>query len=283
MSWDFDKIPKYVINLDKRTDRWKHFESQPGLPDFQNIRRYSAVDGNALNIDNDKRVSLFTHLNILRGERRSHWDINTKGGIGCYMSHVNIWEEFQNSQYEVALVMEDDIILSKDSANTLKTWIKESKVMQNTDLWDFCILAPTKGIETSSKDRKPLMPLYKDDPTCIRLELFNCMVAYLITKKGVRKIMPHIYPIEGHIDWFLSASSQLKIINVCAPSKPLFKYKYTVTDIHKSSSCKICDVMTDFDKNSEVLPTWRVVTFRLEEILIISAILYTMYRIGRKK
>jgi hypothetical protein len=50
MFWDFDKIPKYVINLDKRTDRWKHFESQPGLPDFHNIRRYSAVDGNALNI-----------------------------------------------------------------------------------------------------------------------------------------------------------------------------------------------------------------------------------------
>ena len=155
--------------------------------------------------------------------------------------------------------------------------------MENTDVWDFCILAPTKGIETSSKDNKTLVPLYKDDPTCFRLELFNCMVAYLITKKGIRKIMPEIYPIQGHIDWVLSSCSQLKIVNVCTPSKPLFKYKYTVTDIHKDSSCKICDVMTDFDKHSEVLPTWRVITFRIEEVLIISAILYAFYRIGKKK
>ena len=283
MSWDFDKIPKYVINLDKRTDRWKHFQSQPGLPDFHNIRRYSAIDGNALNIENNTRISLFTRLNITRGERRSHSEINTKGGIGCYLSHVNIWEEFQNSQDEVALVMEDDIILSKDSADTLKRWIKESKVMQNPALWDFCILAPTKNIQTSSNDKKTVIPLYKDDPTCIRLELFNCMVAYLITKKGVHKIMPHIYPIQGHIDWVLSACSELKIVNVCAPNKSLFKYKYTVTDIHKSSECKICDVMTDYEKSSEILPRWRVVTFRIEEILIISAILYTIYHIGKKK
>ena len=283
MSWDLDKIPKYVINLDRRRDRWQHFQAQPGLADFPNIRRWSGVDGKLLNIKNDTRVSLFTRSNIAKGQRRSHAELNTKGGVGCYMSHVNVWEDFLNGSSEVALVFEDDIILTKDSAKILKTWLKGSPVMQNHEMWDFCILAPHQYLTLPHLDTKRSGPLYNGDPTCFRLERFTSMLAYLITKKGVRKAMPHIYPIQGHIDWVLSICSQLDIINLCAPGKPLFKYKTTVTDIHKDGECQICDVMSDFEKDSEIVPRWRLNTYKMEELIFVVGLIYVMYRMGKQK
>ena len=60
MNWDLDTIPKYVINLDRRKDRWISFNKASGIPQLTNLERWSATDGKTINIDNDERVSLFT-------------------------------------------------------------------------------------------------------------------------------------------------------------------------------------------------------------------------------
>ena len=273
-QWSFDSIPKYVINLDRRRDRWQQFQSEPGVSEFTNIRRFSGVDGGRLNIDDDKRVALFTKNNIAKGERRSHAELNTKGGVGCYLSHVGVWQDFLNSSSEVALVFEDDVKLEKGTAKRIQNWLSASAVMQNTDMWDFCILSPS-----GRAIREGLVS--PDDPTVFNLKQFTCMVCYLITKRGVRNIMPHVFPIEGHVDWFLSIAGQMNIIKLCCPMVRLVGYHSSPTDIHMASGCAICNVKTDFEKTSTILSNWRVNTYRFEEALLAIGFVGMIYLMNR--
>lgn len=268
MSWSFEKAPKYVINLDRRRDRWTSFQQSSGFEKLSNLRRWSGTDGKLINLDNDNRVSLITKFNIIRSTRRSHMELNTKGGVGCYISHVEVWKNFlEKGDGEVGIIFEDDALIDLITLEKLQRFIKSSDVIKNADLWDFCILAPHSGAIKHGA-------MYPGDNTCMRLMEFTGLTGYLFTKKGIRKIMPHIYPIQAHIDWFISVCAQLQIVDICTPPKSLIPIRYSTTDIQKYNNCDICDVKTDFQKDSTIIPLWRLRTYQFEELVLILGIIF---------
>jgi GR25 family glycosyltransferase involved in LPS biosynthesis len=274
MSWSFDTIPKYVINLDRRHDRWYVFNTGSGVEDLTNLRRWSATDGKTINVDNDNRISLFTKYSITRGKRRSHMELNTKGGVGCYISHTDVWKNFlEKSESNVGLILEDDAIINSDTLENIKTFINNSHVMQNSDLWDFCILAPHAGAKMDGM-------MYPGDKTCMRLKEFSGFTGYLFTKKGINKVLPNLFPIQGHIDWYICISSQLNLVEVCCPVKPLIRVNLSFTDIQKFNGCDICDIETDFGKDSAIVSKWRLRMYQIEEIFLALSLIYL---IGKKK
>ena len=277
MEWDLDTIPKYVINLDRRKDRMVSFNSGSGVPMLTNLERWSGTDGKIINIDTDDRVSLFTKYNIIRGIRRSHMELNSKGGVGCYISHVEVWKHFlETSTSEVGLVFEDDVILDEGAVARIKDFIEKSTVLRDSTMWDFCILSPYFG-------NKKHEPIHSDDPYCIRLIEFNGLTGYFINKKGIKKILPMVYPIQGHVDWFLSICAQLQYLDLAAPPKSLLRVRMSRTDIQSGKKCEICDLSTDFDKDSYVLPKWRTAQLHIEEIVLIGFALYFGLRFVRNK
>lgn len=276
MSWDFNSIPKYLINLDRRRDRLQQFQSQPGVADFSNLRRWPAVDGSKLNIIDDKRVSVFTKSNILKGKRRSHSELSTKGGVGCYFSHVAVWQDFMNSSSEVALVLEDDVQIDINAGERIAQFIANSAVIKNTELWDFCILSPHGWSKKGG-------PILMDDPLCVELKEFTSLAGYLINKNGVRKIMPHVFPVEGHVDWFLTISKQVGIINLCTPYRRLLGYNLSKTDIQVTNDCDVCDVKTDYKKTSVLVPRWRLSTYRLEELVLTIGLIGVLFSFTQKR
>lgn len=42
---DIRRCPTFVINLDRRKDRWLEFAAQPTLKEFDRLERFSAVEG----------------------------------------------------------------------------------------------------------------------------------------------------------------------------------------------------------------------------------------------
>ena len=277
MSWDFDSIPKYVINLDRRRDRWNEFQNMSGVDSLQNLRRWSAVDGKLIDLQIDTRVSMFTKYNIIRGERRSHMELNSKGGVGCYLSHVEVWKDFlQKSPSEVGLVLEDDINLTKQSVTNIKDFIASSEVIQNSALWDFCIMSMFSGFKSGG-------PMYPGDDKCMRLMEFAGFHAYFITKKGIRKMLPLLFPIQGHIDWFVSICSQLQYIDLACSPRALVFQRLSPTDIQKTPICKICDLDANFQKDSTVIPNWRLRTLQFEEIIVLLAGMYIIGTFINKK
>ena len=81
--------------------------------------------------------------------------------------------------------------------------------------------------------------------------------------------MPLALPIQGHLDWFVSICAQLQNIDVCCPLKSLVGVRVTKTDIHKSISCDICDLDTDFTKDKAVISRNRLRMFQLEEFFLV--------------
>ena len=107
----------YLINLDRRPDRWYEFVEQSKELELP-ISRFSAVDG----------------LEISKSELRLPPSV-----AACWMSHQAVAREFLETGAEYCLVMEDDIELNHTSIAGLKNLWEKS--LQNIDLLQigFCV------------------------------------------------------------------------------------------------------------------------------------------------
>ncbi|MBD9446510.1 glycosyltransferase family 25 protein [Rhizobium sp. RHZ01] len=99
-------IGAYVINLDSSSKRWAEVSSQATLAGMQ-IDRVPGVDGNAIPAT---QRSGFNEKAFLRSNGRQM----LPGEYGCYRAHIRALEVFLSSDYENAIIMEDDVELRHD-------------------------------------------------------------------------------------------------------------------------------------------------------------------------
>jgi glycosyl transferase, family 25 len=149
--------------------------------------RFSAVDGS---VEWDR---------LVRGVDVSEFRRNVgrevlPGEIGCYHSHLTVWRALVDSPYEVALVLEDDVLFHEDFMLALETAI----TVRNS--WDIvklnCIRA--KQPVTRLKVGGYSLNAY--------LGPFTGMGAYLISREfAARQLAEHspiVQPIDHAIDRF---------------------------------------------------------------------------------
>ena len=119
------KIEKvYVVNLDDREHRWNLFENLNNPL----IHRVSAVD---------TRENWFAHRNyglelVPYGKSTDHYFTQSKGAVGCYLSHYEIWTDIIKNDIKWALVLEDDA-----NVECVEKYLEndgEVKIKENTDL-----------------------------------------------------------------------------------------------------------------------------------------------------
>jgi len=107
-----------VINLDYRIEKWNNI-----LKNFKdtnvNLKRYNAIKGSELNIQ----------TNILK-----------PGELGCFHSHINLWQQCIDNNQSFIIVAEDDIIKPNDfDYNYICSAIKE---LSGID-WDILYMSQT--------------------------------------------------------------------------------------------------------------------------------------------
>ncbi|GET93434.1 glycosyl transferase-like protein [Leishmania tarentolae] len=94
-SFSLERI--FVINLDRRPDRWSAIQavcSRAGLPE-ERTERISAVEGSLVNVQAAHRCGFVSALGLRRlKEPPEHhiWgmDLN-KAALGCALSHIHLW------------------------------------------------------------------------------------------------------------------------------------------------------------------------------------------------
>lgn len=92
----------YLINLARSNERLKACARQFEAFDLP-FERIDAVDGDDLsNTDMD---ALY---NFSQSAYHKHL---TSGEIGCYLSHIRVWQKIVDEQLDYAVVLEDDVIL----------------------------------------------------------------------------------------------------------------------------------------------------------------------------
>jgi GR25 family glycosyltransferase involved in LPS biosynthesis len=235
---DIRTCPTYVINLDRRPDRWKEFSTQPALKKFTQLQRFSAVDGKTLELFKDDRISLHTRENIKANYRRSHYEINTAGAIGASFSHITIWQNFLKGDAEYLVVFEDDTIVNKDYLSIVDKLIPTLPEGQ----WDMWLL----GTHRWGLDGKPLVK--GSLKHWWNVSSFTGAHAYVLSRKGAAILLENPYPIETHIEYYICNCAKFKGLKLIKHWALRMTYFAETTEIADSdtflnrTTCPLCAI-----------------------------------------
>lgn len=250
---DIRVCPTYVINLDRRTDRWSTFSKQHILSQFKSLERFSAVDGSKLDTQNDERISMHTRQNIFYKTRRSHYEICTPGAIGASLSHISIWEEFLKGDAEYVVVFEDDTVVDEKALTYIDTLIPKLP-----DEWDMWLL----GCHRWAFKGKPLE---KNSPKgWWSVSAFTGAHAYILSRQGAKLLLEEPYPIETHIEYYISACSLLKGLKVIRHWALRMSYFAEIDQTDDSDTfdgrknCPVCYIPDNYPEEGFYMSYWRM-------------------------
>ena len=197
------KTKALVINLPHNEDRLIQFKSLYQNADIKNLplEVFPAVDGKKIEIKEYVTKEaleqiLFTEKN---GYRLRHRDL-TRGGVGCYLSHVSIYKQLlQDPDHDYYIIFEDDAIFHPD----VFKYIKFVMTRPPKD-WDLILFGRIrcKCEKTSSIFEKA--------------KFFWGLFGYAINKKGAQKVIENFEKtgIDMQIDSAMSKMSQNDQLNV---------------------------------------------------------------------
>ena len=174
------RLQTVVINLDRAHERMAGMEkglSEIDLP----FNRFSAIDGKK-QWDEVKKLVDFNQF-----QRHVGGGV-MPGEIGCYLSHLAVWREYQNSTCDVLLVLEDDVCFGEDFIEALQLATEASRS------WDILKLNKIRAKQPISQYRlgRWSVNAYLGPSTG--------MGAYLIKPSVIRRLLPNMLPITNPID-----------------------------------------------------------------------------------
>ena len=173
-------LPVWLISLPRAVQRRKKMDAQlDRLP--LDITVFPGVDGAA----NEQR--LLQSVDIPAFERNMGRKILI-GGIGCYHSHLGVWQEFVASGHPVALILEDDVVFHDDFIQAL------DHALSVRNHWDILKLNAIRAKLPISQGRVGPYTLtaYAGPATGTG--------AYLITREAALRLLPLMLPITRATD-----------------------------------------------------------------------------------
>jgi GR25 family glycosyltransferase involved in LPS biosynthesis len=176
---NFDiKFETYVVNMDKRKDRWEEFVKNANDLKFLNYKRFSAVDGSKLKKTPKLQV-------IFDGN-----DYNMRVGlVGCALSHIKLCTDLINSDQDAYLILEDDLEFTPNFDFKLLHLYNNFK---NYD-WDLVYLGHHLINKDEQAYNKEIMPIAERWDANKSLVLsYGGTGGYFISRKGAIKLLEFI-------------------------------------------------------------------------------------------
>lgn len=195
-----DDFSVYVINLKKNTERLNNFMNEYNKSDLKDIplNVFSAIVGKELDLVN--YITPAAYKQILTSEvlnnRKYHYEL-TRGAVGCYLSHLNIWKKIAESDKKYGLIFEDDVKIANDFFSRMIIGLK--KVPSDWDIY-------TCGIMCLKCDIKPEF---------IKVNRFWGLHGYIIKKESAVLLYNELNKlINKQIDADLSLLIKYKKIKI---------------------------------------------------------------------
>lgn len=275
----------YCINLKHRTDRWERFSNQPELQELMKhytFERFEAVNGSAIDVMKDDRISLRTKRNVKEHIRRDHEELDSAGGVGCYLSHTSVWKKFLERPDPYAMILEDDAVIYNGFLEDFQNALKDVTLLpQVPDVWFFNV--PTQWYyEYKGKPHPTTVKEQNLGPwitnTC------SPFTGYLISKRGAEKLLETAFPLDMHIDLYTCLAGDLNRIFTVAHRNIVIKdylLKAIDSDIRgeDGNTCMICTVPTNYEKRGIVVLNVPILLVGLGAVV---ALLYISQGRGRR-
>lgn len=170
----------WLINLDRAEKRRADMQARLAalaLPYTQ----FRAVDGKA-------EAAALEHTVDRAAYERNTGSHLLPGKIGCYHSHMRVWQELVTSDYPVALILEDDVVFHDDFLTSVDAALS---VMDQWDTIRFnCVRA--KIPVTQSRVGPYKLNAY--------IGPFTGNGAYLIKRETAARLLPNLLPMQRPFD-----------------------------------------------------------------------------------
>ena len=194
-SIDITEVKSHVINLKSNTEKLKRVQkSLNAISIFP--ERFDAVYGKDLDPLYIDKITYPSVQYTIKNGRYIDSNIETLGAIGCYLSHVKLWEALANSNDEMLLILEDDAITNNFSAFQINQFLNE--IIENDPDWDVIFLGYTKPSPSPNADIPITESVYKINEITFQTH------AYLLSKKGALKLLSKAFPIVDQVDSYMS-------------------------------------------------------------------------------
>jgi GR25 family glycosyltransferase involved in LPS biosynthesis len=197
-------IKSWVINLDRNKTRWYNVSASYAKSDISkiNIQRYPAIVGKDLKPELYLSKSALQEFNDCqkRGYRTRHYQLSV-GGIGCFVSHYNIFKILLETDNDMFLIFEDDVIFPKHCMSRLQDILKNAPKD-----WDIILLGFSR------------LHGYKINNEFIKPNGFWGTSSYITNKRGAIKFINEcdVHKIDAQIDAYMSYLSQTNKLNIYA-------------------------------------------------------------------
>ena len=210
----------HVINLDRDTERWESVVSELTSKGVrpQNIQRIRAVDGknlSATELENNATTVARTFC--------------TLGMIGCFLSHRSFWEQTASGTEAYRLVLEDDVVVAESFPEKVGEILDEieTRCPETRDgNWDVIFLGALGCVHPEGKyglnriaafmsggGRTPKQNL-EGAPHCHFPRRPLGAHAYLLSKRGARKLLEACSKASGHVDVVAWGMPDLTVVSV---------------------------------------------------------------------
>jgi glycosyl transferase family 25 len=184
ISDHFDRI--CIINMPRSLKRRAAVLFQIGTMQFKNAGLVEAVDGSSLDLEKMKAEG------SLKWNDWNQRDL-THGEVGCYLSHVKIWNMLVNQGLERVLICEDDIIWRPDANDIADRFMAEVP-----DDWDILHFHSYTGVGSGQQNdigRKRL-----GTHVWRGCNEGGGTVCYAITARGARFLLGRAFPVSYAVD-----------------------------------------------------------------------------------
>jgi glycosyl transferase family 25 len=173
--------PVFVVNLDRSVERMRLFEQEASRAGLSFVR-HSATDGRSIDRTDARLVDAATIAKACDGGL-------SNGELGCYLSHVEVWQTALTQTRPWVLVLEDDARIDQ----------RLSTVLANVDRlpedWEIVILQRESARRQFARQRfLPGVDLLR------HLHIGYYATGYLIHRRALERLAPHLLPVRWPID-----------------------------------------------------------------------------------
>lgn len=196
----------YLINLDSDLKRLECFNSFMVKSNWK-YKRFSAINGKKLiNLYNTDDEMLKRHLALKRKYIATlSWLTNSE--IGCMLSHVSLWEEIANrAELNRVAIFEDDARTHIEASTLHKLLSEFYEHIRENEIPEPDILYLGKALDDCMSYEKVWGDVYRSrHPICLH--------AYIITKKGAKKLLERV-PYRLPIDIIVLNAIKARVLDV---------------------------------------------------------------------
>ena len=182
-----EKFKIFIVNLKKDKERRTHIINQLIRQKINNYEIIDAVNGNEFDENEIKKNTFANKMGI------NPW--NTKmspSQIGCALSHIKIYKKFIKTNYDYALILEDDAIFIESFHDKLINFIINNFKYKK----QIILLSEIKQFYS-----KPINKIEKYELVNVTNAFFTH--AYFINKEAAKSIISFNYPVKTIADNFV--------------------------------------------------------------------------------